>query len=395
MQIKDLVDIKSRNVKAILDCIRQDGPLTKKDIADRTNLSQATASNLCNELRDAGITEDIKNASSRVGRTAYRVSLRKNRYLNIILDFRIENLLSLAIVNIKNDLIYHSTLDTANLKTPEEIVTYAHQTFLNLIDTLKLHDAIFLRVGAAVPAIFDSGDGRLKTCTIHMFENTPLKDMLSKAFGIKAYVDNIANFCALSAFSRASNQSCIVCLDISQGVGVGVIVNNSLIRGKNGYGSEIAHVPIGEMNSTCAICQRNGCAEILLSVMGMVGLYKDIPHNIPMLKRWQMFVNKMQAGNQQALNNAEKIGLQMGRLASILINMFDPSYFSISGYIVDIIDLVQPYVMLEINARSPLSIERGLKLEISKNAFDSVYIGVSDALYDSWNPLDETIICTR
>lgn len=391
MQINDLVDIKSKNIKKILNCIRSHRPMTKKEIADETGLSFATVSNLCNELRDAGITENSKDTSSRIGRTPNCISLQKNRFLNIVLDFRIENALSLAIVNIENNVLYQTTLDTTVFNTPEEIVAYAHRTFLNVLEMLGLQNATFLRLGAAVPAIHDSVDGCLKTCTIPIFDNIPLKEMLSSTFKMETYVDNIANFCALSVLSRIHKQSNIVCLDISQGVGVGVIVDGILVRGKNGYGGEIAHVPIGDMNAVCPVCHRNGCAEILLSVNGMVGLYEEIPKDIPMLKRWQLFVELIRLDDTRARQGIRAIGEQLGRLATILINMFDPSYFSVTGYIADIYDLLEPYIAAEVNARCPLSIDRGLKIEISKNTFDSVYLGVSDALYEAWDPLDETL----
>lgn len=392
MQINDLVDIKSKNIKKILDCIRSHRPMTKKQIADETGLSFATVSNLCNELHRMGITENSKNTSSRIGRTPNCILLRSDRFLNVILDFRIENTLSLAIVDIENNVLYQTTLDTTVFKTPEEVVAFAYQTFENIVKMLRLEDAVFLRLGAAVPAIYDSVDGCLKTCTIPLFEKAPLKKMLATAFALETYVDNIANFCALSASSRVRNQSSIVCLDISQGVGVGVIINGILVRGKNGYGGEIAHVPIGDMNAVCPVCHRNGCAEILLSVVGMVGLYQEIPKDIPILKRWQMFVEMMRRGDETSCKNAETIGLQLGRLATILINIFDPSYFSISGYIADIYDLLEPFVSLEINARCPLSVERDLKIDVCKSTFDSVYLGVSDALYESWSPLDEMFV---
>ena len=387
MQVNDLVDIKAKNVKKILDCLRNHAPMTKKEIALKTGLSFATVSNLCNDLQCAGVTESVKTAPVRIGRAPDSISIKKNHYLHVILDFRIENCLSLAIVNIENTVLYQTSLDTTLFMSPEEVVAYAHRTFIDVVKMLALENAVFLRLGAAVPAIYDSVDGCLKTCTIPIFEKTPLKEMLTNAFGMEAYVDNIANFCALSLSSRVPRRSSIVCLDISQGVGAGIIVDGVLVRGKNGYGGEIAHVPIGDMNTPCKICHRTGCAETLLSVAGMVGLYSEIPTNLPMLKRWQMFVELMHQSDEKAQKNSELIGLQLGRLATILINMFDPSFFSISGYITDIYDLLEPYVLLETEARCSLSMERGLKLDISRNTFDSVYLGIGDALYEEWNPL--------
>lgn len=391
MQINDLVDIKSKNVKSILDCIRRNSSMTKKDIATMTGLSFATVSNLCNELKSMGITEECKVTTSRIGRTPSGLCIRRNRYCFVVLDFRLENMLGFAIIGIQNNVLYQATMDTSMLHSPEAVIRYAKEKFDEVVEILNLKDTIFLRVGAAVPAIYDSVDGRLKTCTIPMFADYPLKSALAEVFGIQAYVDNITNFGALSIYSQVRSNSPIVCLDISQGVGVGLIVNGMLIRGKNGYGSEIAHVPIGRPEAVCTACGRTGCAEILLSVGGMTAQFQDIPNSIPLLLRWQRFVDIMQAGGEKPAAIAHEIGEQVGKLASILINLFDPSYFGISGYIVDIYNLIQPYVEKEINARCSLSMDRGLKLQLLSNAFSSIYRGVGDALYEAWNPFEDHI----
>lgn len=390
MQINDLVDIKLKNVKSILDVIRFGEAVTKKDIAAATGLSFATVSNLCNELRDLDVIENTKASTARIGRTPSSISFRRDRFFTVALDFRLENVIGFAIVTIRNEIYYKTSLDTTLLASPMEIVRYAKEEFDKTVKMLRLENATFLRVGAAVPAIHDAIDGRLKTSTIATLDNFPLKDALQTVFGIRAYVDNVTKFSAFSVYSRTHASHPIVCLDVSQGVGVGVMVNGALLRGVNGYGSEIAHVPVGRADEPCAICGRCGCAETLLSVSGMVSRLEEIPEGAPLLLRWQRFVDIMHTGTPRTSAIAREIGLELGRLATILINLFDPCYFSISGYITDIYDLIHPYVQEEVNARSPMSVERGLKVELVRNVFDGVYMGIGEALYESWNPFTES-----
>ena len=66
MESLDVMDIKQHNVKSIVNVLRfsaGESGLTKRDIADRTALSFATVSNLCNELLERGIVEIVKKNS--------------------------------------------------------------------------------------------------------------------------------------------------------------------------------------------------------------------------------------------------------------------------------------------------------------------------------------------
>ena len=388
-RVTDLVDIKQQNVKTIIDAIRHRPESTKKEIAAATGLSVATVSNLCNELIDMLILESQKSTAARIGRAPERISLKQGRFYNVVLDFRLENVLHMAIMTLQNEIYYKVALDITQFGDAQALIDHVASVFRQTVRLLHLEDAVFLRVGAAVPAIHDSNDGRLKTSTIPIIDNFPLKQALTDAFGFLSYVDNVTKFTALSVYARTRNENPIVNLDVSQGIGAGIIVNGALLRGQNGYGSEIAHVPVGGPDEVCPICGRTGCAETLLSVRGMSDLMPGIPKSLPLLMRWQQFVALMREDTEQSRRIARRIGLQLGRVATILINLFDPGFFCISGYITEIRDLVRPCVEEEINARCPMSIERGLKVEWLENAFDDVYIGINEALFEGWNPFAE------
>ena len=388
-KITDLVDIKQRNVKSIIDTVRSRPTSTKKEIASATGLSVATVSNLCNELIEMGILEGQKSTTARIGRVPEQISLKEGRFFNVVLDFRLENVLHMAIMTLQNEIYYSTTIDITCFDDAQTLINNIVQQFRRTVKLLHLENAVFMRVGAAVPAIHDSNDGRLKTSTISIIDNFPLKAALTKAFGIRAYVDNVTRFTALSVYARTHCSSPIINLDVSQGIGAGIIVNGALLRGKNGYGSEIAHVPIGRMDEICPICGRSGCAETMLSVRGMTNLIPQIPQNLPLLMRWQQFVVLMRKNADDYRHIAREIGLELGRMSTILINMFDPGLFCVSGYITDIKDFIAPFIEEEIQARCPMSLGRGLQIEWLESGFEDVYIGINEALFEGWNPYSE------
>lgn len=390
MLINDLLDIKAKNTKLILNTLRFQTSLTKKEIAELSSLSFATVSNLSNELKAMDIFVDTKLEGKRVGRNPNSLTLNQTQYLTIALDLQLENTLGFAIVNLQDLILHQESFDISNLDTPEEIVAFAKKVFDKFLVAYPETNTHFIGIGVAVPAVFDANDGNLVLSAVPIYENAPLKKLLSQAFSMPVYVDNIANICALSAYTRHQNAKTIVCMDISQGVGVGIIADGNLLRGKNGYATEVAHVPIGDPTLQCPYCGCYGCVETELSLTGMTRYFPDIPNELPLLERWNLFVEKISEQNEKTEQIIKRLGMLTGQLGTILINMFDPEIFYISGYISSIFDKLEPYFYKEIENRCKMSLNRGLKIETIWHELPSneqVYKGLCDALYDLWYPL--------
>lgn len=389
MLINDCIDIRAKNTKSILNSLRFQPMMTKKKIADITALSFATVSNLSNELKAMNILEDSKIDEKRVGRSPSALALTQTQYLIIALDLQLENTLGFAILNLQNNIIEENTYDISDLKSAEEIVVRAKTIFDEFLAAYPVKDVRFIGIGAAVPAVFDSNDSRLVLSAVPIYEKSPLKDLLSETFSIPAYVDNIANICALSLSARYPEQKNILCMDISQGVGVGIISDGNLLRGKNGYATEVAHVPIGDSSLKCPYCGGYGCVETELSLTGMMRYFPEIQESLPFQERWTQFKEHMSTDTETAERLTRRLGFLSGRLATILINLFDPEIFYVSGYVVDIFERLEPYFQEEIKIRCEMALRRGLKITVGQDSMSDkhVYIGVSDALYDMWFPL--------
>lgn len=390
MLVNDLLDIRVKNTKLILNVLRFQTMLTKKEIADISSLSFATVSNLSNDLKAMNIFVEAKLEEKRVGRNPNILTLNQTQYLAVALDLQLENTLSFAVVNLQDKILYQKSFDISNLKTPEEIVQFARKIFDEFVQSYPETDLHFIGIGAAVPAVFDATTGKLALSAVPVYENAPLKALLSEAFSMTVYVDNIANICALSAYTKQQDLKNIVCMDISQGVGVGVIADGQLLRGKNGYAAEVAHVPIGNPDLQCPYCGCYGCIETELSLSGMMRYFSDIPEDLPLLERWQRFAEKVSEDNEKTEQILRRVGSLMGQLATILINMFDPEVLYISGYIVDIFDKLRPYFDKETQSRCSMLLDKGLKIETLWHhslSNEQVYKGLSDALYELWYPI--------
>jgi predicted NBD/HSP70 family sugar kinase len=389
--INDVIDIKNRNIKDILNVIRFEEGLTKKEIALMTGLSFSTVSNLCNELKDLQIVTDEKKVSKGIGRKPYTLSLNYEQFHSICIDLQLENTLRVAILDLQNNIVCKEEYDTSELKDTFQIAQYTKEILDELIERMGISVSQIIGVGISVPAVYDLKNGRLVNSSVSIYEDAPLKQDFSKILQLPVYIDNIANFYALSKQTYFPNYKNIVCMDISQGVGVGVISEGNLVRGKSGYGTEVAHVPIGDPTKRCPLCGGYGCVETELSLNGILELALENVDKEPILSRWNKFIDYLESNVTLAEEIAEKTGSLAGKLSTILINLFDPDLFFIGGYVSDLPVKIKPYLINEINLRCDKSIARGLEIVCEERDSEQIFIGISNTVYNGWNPIHKVV----
>lgn len=105
----------------------------------------------------------------------------------------------------------------------------------------------------------------LKSNHVADWEGMPLPQLARDAFGCPAYMDNDANAAALGAwaFDAHRQPDHMVYIQVSTGVGGGLIFNRALYRG-GALAGEFGHITVEPGGPLCA-CGKHGCVESLCS----------------------------------------------------------------------------------------------------------------------------------
>ena len=385
MLFEDVVAIKQHNIKRLLTAIRFNDNLTKRDIADITKLSIATITNLCNELIAKGVlSEGDYSQEVRIGRTPSLMKFLFNRFYVLALDFQFENIVGLAIMNLRNEICFSDSILIPQNMTVNSIINTAKDRFSQIVAEMHIEGQI-IGIGASVPAVYDRNDGLIKCSSIQRYQNIPLKQMLSDTFGCPSYVDNCASIRAISAYAQQESPG-IVCLDVSQGVGCGVLIRGDVLSGKNGYATEIAHIPLGDMNKTCPACGSRGCVETDLNIESIIRYFNEINDDLPLPEKWAQCVELLKAHSNEMTHEFDYLGRLLGQVASILINLFDPYDFYITGFITDMFPLIAESFWKEVRGRSAECLNTKLQIKVKECNWSDVFIGISDAIYHRWLP---------
>ncbi|HYE94452.1 MAG TPA: ROK family protein [Terriglobales bacterium] len=124
-------------------------------------------------------------------------------------------------------------------------------------------------IGVGLAGVVDAETGTMADYArnhVREFANVPLVERITAATGLPAFVDNDANALALAerAFGVARGASSLALLAIGTEIGGAIMLGETLMRGRSGFGGELGHVPIDFLRGPRCICGGRGCAGAYL-----------------------------------------------------------------------------------------------------------------------------------
>lgn len=193
-------------------------------------------------------------------------------------------------------------------------------------------------IGMGLPGFVDFEHGTVHTLTnVSGWNEVPIRDLLQKECGLPVVIENDANCMAYAEWKLGAGKGLrhVVCLTLGTGVGSGLIVNGSLLRGAHSSAGELGQTSIdykgrvGHYGNRGALEDYIGNKEIAAdarSLYGVNGLDKAIVDCSPLaLERAAL------AGDPIA----QKVWTDMAqKLACALINccyILNPEAFVIGG----------------------------------------------------------------
>ncbi|WKY46317.1 ROK family glucokinase [Eubacteriaceae bacterium ES3] len=194
-------------------------------------------------------------------------------------------------------------------------------------------------VGIGVPGIVSANGEMVLSCPNLGWKNKALKKDLETRLDLKVNLVNDANAAAMgeSLYGSGKGKTSSILLTLGTGIGGGLIINNGLIAGSHGVGSEIGHIIVGENFYQCG-CGKNGCLETFSSA---TALTKYVNMRIKEgatseLKECQeldaeVIFDAAKKNDILACEATERMFYYLGLVISNLIDIIDPEIFIIGG----------------------------------------------------------------
>ncbi|AQS05127.1 MULTISPECIES: ROK family transcriptional regulator [Clostridium] len=318
--------IKETNRKKIIALLLKKNEITKLDISRILDISITTVSTNITELKSEGIVEDVRSLESTGGRKAIAIKLNENCRYSIGVALT-PNHIKISLVNIKKKVI-ESMRVRHNSDGIENIINLLNENIDLLMKKYNLCSANLLGIGISLPGTVDFKEGIIKYSYLLGAKDFNLKEKF-EYLDIPVYVDNEAN---LSAYYEFLNKRDILrnllYVSITEGLGLGIIINGKIYRGDNNSSGELGHTKIAIDGKKCK-CGARGCLEAYTSMNSLIDSYNEAnSSNISDIDEFEERYNKNDKDAHDVLNDYLKT-LSLG--LSNLVMIFDPSSIVIGG----------------------------------------------------------------
>ncbi|WP_216853654.1 ROK family transcriptional regulator [Phytoactinopolyspora halotolerans] len=243
-----------------LKLLRDEGPLSRVQLADRLGVSRTTIGSELNRLSELGLAENAGPAASRGGRRSTLVDLSPNlRFVGVDIG---ATSISVAITDGRLAVLgkrLHVPVDVR--LGPERVLGSALALAHEVRAELGIQRVTGVGIGVPGPVDFHSGVP-VSPPIMPGWHGYPVREAVSRELGCPVLLDNDVNLMALGERHAgvAKSVPSFLFVKIGTGIGCGIVTGGELYRGVDGCAGDIGHVRVEEFGPTCA-CGNSGCLE--------------------------------------------------------------------------------------------------------------------------------------
>ena len=318
------------NEGQVLRAIRDQGPSSRADVVRHSGLSAPTVSKAVASLLKAGFLEEVEASTPAIGRPAMKLRLATEsvQVLGLVIDI---DRCWVVSTGLDGELRPERMRRVETLGNYKELIDALVKNARGLMASPGVRT---LGVGVTVPGLIDHRRGLdILSPNVHVIDGrSPGRD-LGERLGLECVMvqDQHALCLAERYFGRAHGLDDFAILDVSSGVGMGVMSGGQLVRGHSGFAGEIGHITVSPEGRPCG-CGNRGCLEtvasdtaLALRVSRRLGRPVDIDEVIRLARSGEIDLEE----DCQEVIQFLAIGL------ATVINIFNPSTLFIHGQLFD------------------------------------------------------------
>jgi predicted NBD/HSP70 family sugar kinase len=359
------------NRRIALDFVRTHQPISRADLARLMNMHRASITLLVNELLAEGVIVEGGTGESHRGRKPTFLYINSREQCVVGVDVRYTR--TFVVVT---DLLGRQLVDIKSFPTerdPERLVADLGARIKAILADHKQIDSC-AGIGVVVPGMVDRVTGRLLNAPTLGWRDVNLREPLAAATGFPVHVENSGRACALAqvwaARGEATTFGDVVFVSVSDGVGVGVVVNGELLHGRHNIAGEFGHLPLNIDGPRCS-CGSKGCWEAYISNIATLSRYygRNLAEAGPVSAEAADFdindlIARARVGDGKALAALQATGQYLGLGLASIINAIDPARVYISGEITGAWDLLEKNVREALASRVLVASAAGAELHL-------------------------------
>ncbi len=326
--------------KSIIKRLTLKGEATIAELSKETDFSIPTVTKMILELIEQEIVFETGKVDTTGGRrpSQYGINPKACYYLGVEVK---KTSLNIGIQDFNNNFVKLSENISYTLENTRESLSSLCSIINQFIDKSGVPRAKI--IGACINLSGRINSRKGFSYSYFFFEEKPLSEIIESQINIKTFLENDTRAMTYGEYNCGvvQHEKDFIFVNMSWGVGIGIVSNGKLYYGKSGYSGEFGHSPVFENEIICH-CGKKGCLETEVSGIALKRKFKKAVESgsTSILTRKKAVeeitlddILKAIKGSEDplAIEIIEEIGSKMGRFLSMLINIFNPELVVIGG----------------------------------------------------------------
>jgi N-acetylglucosamine repressor len=341
------------NRQIVLNLIREHQPISRADLARRMDVHRSHLTPLVRELVSAGTVYE-KGAPVVVrGRRPTLLYVSTRGRLAVAVDIRPE-LTTVALTDFAGTCVARDVFATPAVPaTLGEVLAERVERLLRQRAESGMGEGGCLGVGLVVPGMVDRRTGRVLYAPRLGWRDVDLRDVVRTRLRLPVYVESAPIACALARLWLSPDDTAGVrsfaYVSVSDGVGVGLVVNGDALRGEAHTAGEFGHVTVDPHGPPC-VCGKRGCWEAFTCNAATVTRYVErvlrsraagAERPLAHAPTIEDVVARARRGEPEAVAAVAETGWYIGLGLAAVAGAFNPGRIYVGGEITAAWDLIE------------------------------------------------------
>jgi N-acetylglucosamine repressor len=346
--------LRDMNEILVLNLVRERQPISRIDIAESTKLEGSTVSKIVARLlEDEFVYENgVGPASPQGGRKKRFLHLNPEKAYAVGVDLGPQHH-EIAISDFSGRILRRTT--TENSSDPQQALEAVARGIKKLLQSGLSQERV-VGIGISLVGLVDAKEGRMLAGeNLGWGEEVPVGSILRNALSLELpiYYDNGARLAALAEiwFGKHTSRQPqdLVFLEISEGIGAGIIIQGQLYHGSLNGAGEFGHISLDPAGAGCS-CGGRGCLEVFASDQATINRYKDLCRAEGCLSEIEdeiaieELIQRSTAGNPRAIEALRQTATYLGRGLIPIIYSVNPEVIVLGGAITRAWEIVYPEI---------------------------------------------------
>lgn len=363
--------VKQLNSAAVYRLIDQQGPISRIQVADVSQLAPASVTKITRQLLEKGLIKEVAQQASTGGRRAISLKTEASPFHSIAVRLG-RDYIQIGLYDLSGKELAHAHHEFHYLHQHELIEGLIHYIDL-FFESVQDQIEQLIAIGVVLPGLVNPETGVVEYMHNVDVDALSLGDIIKNHFNVECFIGNDVRGLALAEhyFGASIDSQDSILISVGRGTGAGMIVNGEIFLGFNRNVGEIGHIQIDPLGAQCQ-CGNFGCLETVASNPAIVKRVNQLikqGYESSLATLEHITIDDVCAhanqGDELARQTLIKVGNQLGKAVAITVNLFNPQKIVIAGQIVSAHELIFPAIERNVQNQSLKTFHRNLPIVAS------------------------------